>query len=175
MITCLLFFTHAYPFSDQVCCSQYMITYLVGLHTEHSWLIKLSSNREGTSVFDALRLNAQTKNLATLKTVCCDHHRKRETDRQTDRQTDKERQTDRQRETDRQRQTDSERQTETDRDRETEKRDREKRGRERETETERDRDRQRQRETYTQNLLPTSTKDGIVTIIQPRTLLDEAG
>ena len=88
-----------------------MITYLVGLHTEHSWLIKLSSNREGTSVFDALRLNAQTKNLATLKTVCCDHHRKRETDRQTDRQTDKERQTDRQ--TKREREKERERETET--------------------------------------------------------------
>ena len=44
-----------------------MVTYLVGLHTEHSWLIKSSCNQKGTSIFDVLRLNAQTKNLATLK------------------------------------------------------------------------------------------------------------
>ena len=32
--------------------------------------VNLSSSQEGTSIFDVLRLNAQTKNLATLKIVC---------------------------------------------------------------------------------------------------------
>ena len=36
---------------------------LLGLST-------LSSSQEGTSIFDVLRLNAQTKDFATLKTVC---------------------------------------------------------------------------------------------------------
>ena len=34
--------------------------------------INLSSSQEGTSIFDVVRLNAQTKNLATLKMVCWD-------------------------------------------------------------------------------------------------------
>ena len=144
-----------------------MITYLVGLHTEHSRLIKLSSNREGTSVFNAFRLNAP-KNLTTLKTVCWDHHT--ETDRQTDR--------DRQWETERDR----------DRETETEKRDREtetarERGRERERVLitcylplpKRERERERESLILRTCYLPTSAKDGIVTSIQPHTLLDEAG
>ena len=64
-------FTHAYLFSDQTCCSKYMITYLVILHMKTlPAFINLSSNQEGTSIFDVLRLNAQTKNVATLKMVC---------------------------------------------------------------------------------------------------------
>ena len=37
-----------------------------------STCVSISSNQEGTFIFDVLRLNAQTKNLATLKTVCWD-------------------------------------------------------------------------------------------------------
>ena len=47
-------------------------TYLVGFIQNTPRFISLSSNQAGTSIFDVLRLNAQTKNLATFKTVCWD-------------------------------------------------------------------------------------------------------
>ena len=55
-----------------MCCSKYMITYLVGLHTTLPALSTYLPIKWALPTIDVLRLNAQTKHLATLKTACWD-------------------------------------------------------------------------------------------------------